>query len=208
LSNLDRFKSEVAQLFFSLPSSDGYLLAGGSVLLASGLSTRPTQDLDFFGNRSTRDMAIVSRVFELAVIWKGWRTKPLRRLPKFVRLQIESDETIAIDFCRDTPATLPINMTPAGPAFAGQELGARKLLALFARAEARDFVDVYLLAIDFGRDTIQELARQLDLGLGAQPLAEAISRLAIYSDGDLPIDQALVPDLREFFRVWTVELSA
>jgi predicted nucleotidyltransferase component of viral defense system len=208
MNNLDHFKSEVARLFFSLQSSEGYLLAGGGALLASGLSVRKTEDLDFFGHRSTREMAIVSRVFELAAIWKGWTIRPLRRLPEFVRLQVEGDETIAIDFCRDSPATLPIKMTPVGPAFAGEELGGRKLLALFARAEARDFVDVYFLSMRFGRNTIYTFARQLDLGFGPQPLTEAFARLTLYSDSDLPIDQALVPDLREFFRVWTAELSA
>ena len=115
MNNLDHFKSEVARLFFSLQSSEGYLLAGGGALLASGLSVRKTEDLDFFGHRSTREMAIVSRIFELAAIWKGWTIRPLRRLPEFVRLQVEGDETIAIDFCRDSPATLPINVTPVGP---------------------------------------------------------------------------------------------
>jgi Nucleotidyl transferase AbiEii toxin, Type IV TA system len=208
MSNLDHFKSEVARLFFSLPSSEGYLLAGGGALLASGLSVRPTEDLDFFGHRSTREMAIVSRIFELSVIWKRWRIRPLRRLPEFVRLQVEGDETIAIDFCRDTPATLPINVTPVGPTFAGQELGGRKLLALFARAEARDFVDVFVLANKYGRKTIYEFARQLDLGFGPQPLTEAFARLALYADSELPIDQILVPDLRKFYREWSTEFAA
>ncbi|MEY4157535.1 MAG: hypothetical protein RL743_30 [Actinomycetota bacterium] len=208
MNNLDYFKSEVARLFFSLQSSEGYLLAGGGALLASGLSVRKTEDLDFFGHRSTREMAIVSRIFELAAIWKGWTIRPLRRLPEFVRLQVEGNETIAIDFCRDSPATLPIKMTPVGPAFAGEELGGRKLLALFARAEARDFVDVYVLSMRFGRNKIYTFARQLDFGFGPQPLIEAFARLTLHSDNDLPIDQALVPDLREFFRVWASELSA
>jgi hypothetical protein len=38
----------VAQLFFSLAASRGFLLAGGAALLAQHLSSRPTDDLDFF----------------------------------------------------------------------------------------------------------------------------------------------------------------
>ncbi len=38
----------MAQLFFGLPASDGFLLAGGGALLAQRLTSRPTQDLDFF----------------------------------------------------------------------------------------------------------------------------------------------------------------
>jgi hypothetical protein len=47
-SLLTDFQIDVAQLFFSLPASGGFLLAGGGALLAQGLTARPTQDLDFF----------------------------------------------------------------------------------------------------------------------------------------------------------------
>jgi hypothetical protein len=39
---------EVARLFFALPGSAGFLLAGGAALVAQHLTTRPTEDLDFF----------------------------------------------------------------------------------------------------------------------------------------------------------------
>ena len=49
MSNLTDFQTEIVRLFFSLPASQGFLLAGGGALLATGLTARPTQDLDFFG---------------------------------------------------------------------------------------------------------------------------------------------------------------
>ncbi len=49
MSGLTDFQIEVTRLFFSLPASNGFLLAGGGALLAVGLTARPTQDLDFFG---------------------------------------------------------------------------------------------------------------------------------------------------------------
>ena len=47
-SGLSAFQLDVARLFFSLPASNGFLLAGGAALLAQHLTTRPTEDLDFF----------------------------------------------------------------------------------------------------------------------------------------------------------------
>jgi hypothetical protein len=38
----------VANAFFDLVESQGFVVAGGAALLALGLSTRPTQDLDVF----------------------------------------------------------------------------------------------------------------------------------------------------------------
>ena len=46
--DLSAFQLEVARLFFALPDSRGFLLAGGATLLAQHLTTRPTEDLDFF----------------------------------------------------------------------------------------------------------------------------------------------------------------
>lgn len=44
---LTLFQIQVAQLFFSLPTSEGFVLAGGAALVAQHLTTRATQDLNF-----------------------------------------------------------------------------------------------------------------------------------------------------------------
>jgi hypothetical protein len=56
VNGLTEYQAEVARLFFSLPASEGFLLAGGGALLATGLTTRPTEDLDFFGDREHVDI--------------------------------------------------------------------------------------------------------------------------------------------------------
>ncbi|MFC4853788.1 hypothetical protein [Actinophytocola glycyrrhizae] len=48
---LTDFQLQVAKLFFGLPASDGFVLAGGAALIAQHLTCRPTQDLDFFTDR-------------------------------------------------------------------------------------------------------------------------------------------------------------
>ena len=45
---LTAFQVQVVRLFFALPESKGFLLAGGAALLAQHLTARPTEDLDFF----------------------------------------------------------------------------------------------------------------------------------------------------------------
>ena len=63
-TGLTEFQLEVAHVFFELPASDGFLLAGGAGLVASGLTTRPTQDLDFF--KSTPSVTAARDEFERA----------------------------------------------------------------------------------------------------------------------------------------------
>ena len=50
--DLSAFQLEVVRLFFTLPASQGFLLAGGAALLAQYLTARPTEDLDFFTSPS------------------------------------------------------------------------------------------------------------------------------------------------------------
>lgn len=176
-------------------------------MLASGLSDRLTDDLDFFGHRSTRDVAIVARIFELAAFRKGWTTRPIRRHDEFVRMDVAGSATLTIDICLDVAPTRSVSLTRHGPVFDGQELGGRKLLALFGRAKARDFVDVFVVADRFGKRELLDCAKEIDPGVSADRLCEAFGMLDRYDDADLPIDQFLVPDLREFFRSWVAELT-
>ena len=54
-----------------------------------------------------------------------------------------ADSGVLIDLAVNAPPDLPASATPAGPTLAPEELAGNKLLALFDRAAARDFADVY-----------------------------------------------------------------
>lgn len=71
MSGPTAFQAEVTRLFFSLPASNGFLLAGGAALLAAQLTNRPTDDLDFFGKRDSVDIPAVRDQFETAVRERG-----------------------------------------------------------------------------------------------------------------------------------------
>lgn len=46
---LTELQRTVLEVFFALPESDGFVLAGGAALVATGLTDRPTNDIDLFG---------------------------------------------------------------------------------------------------------------------------------------------------------------
>jgi Nucleotidyl transferase AbiEii toxin, Type IV TA system len=60
-----------------------------------------------------------------------------------------ADSGVLIDLAVNAPPDLPASATPAGPTLAPEELASNKLLALFDRAAARDFADIYTLARRF-----------------------------------------------------------
>ena len=69
---LTTFQIEVAHLFFALPASDGFLLAGGAALLAQHLTARPTHDLDFFTRPGGGNVAQARDELVAAVGRRGW----------------------------------------------------------------------------------------------------------------------------------------
>lgn len=92
MSELTDFQVDVARLFFSLPASSGFLLAGGGALLASGLTTRPTQDHDFFAGPAHVDMEAARDQFGTAVTQRGWRCERVQDSESFVRLRLSGDD--------------------------------------------------------------------------------------------------------------------
>lgn len=74
MPDLTDFQLEVTRLFFSLPPSRGFLLAGGAALLAQHLTTRPTEDLDFFTAPDRSHVPAARDALEAAARRQGWTT--------------------------------------------------------------------------------------------------------------------------------------
>ena len=204
---LTEFQIRVAQLFFALPASQGFLLAGGAALLAQHLTARPTQDLDFF----TRDAAGVPTArdaLEAAVRALGWSVVRIHDTDTFCRLVLTGDEALLVDLALDSPPQLPPTVSFLGPTFAPEELAARKVLAIFDRAEARDFADVYALSSSFDRELMLERAATLDLGFTTGLFADSLSGLDRFSDDEIPVAAENVAAVRAYFLMWQNQLRA
>jgi hypothetical protein len=155
-----------------------FLLAEGAALLAQHLTTRPTEDLDFFTAPDRGHVPAARDALEAAARKRGWATERIHDSDTFCRLVIRSDTAeVVTDLAVDTPPDFPASFTAAGPTLAPEELAGRKLLALFDRAAARDFADVRLLARRFGKDVLLARAAQIDAGFDVGTLAGMIATL-------------------------------
>ena len=140
---LSPLQERVAALVVALPEAEGFVLAGGAAMAAHGLLDRATRDLAYFGGPT--DAAGVQRLagaVEAAATAHRLRIERVRDGPAFVRFRIsdghdECELDLAIDYRALEPA-----QTRYGPALEVCELGANKVLAIFDRAEPRDFIDL------------------------------------------------------------------
>jgi len=204
---LSAFQVEVAQAFFSIPQARDFVLAGGAALAAQGLTSRPTQDLDFFAQPSTGTVLEAVEAFEELAYGRGWEIQHLRDSSTFVRLMVRGEGNLVVDLAIDSAPASETVMSFVGPTFDPAELAGRKLLALFGRAEARDFVDVYWLAQRFGTQEMIKQAERVDAGLDLAVLSEMIATLHRFARDELPIKASERADLMSFFDEWRRQLD-
>ncbi len=190
---LPPFQLEVARMFFALPASRGFLLAGGAALLAQHLTARPTEDLDFFTAPERGHVSAARDALEAAARQRGWATERIHDSGTFCRMVIHSaDAGVLVDLAVNAPPDLPPSATPAGPTLAPEELAGHKLLALFDRKQV-------LLA----------RAAQIDAGFDVRVLADMIATLDRFTDSEIPVpDGSSAAELRAFYAAWRSELTA
>jgi hypothetical protein len=200
LSDLQR---AVLELFFALPESNGFVLAGGAALVATGLTARPTQDVDLFGSDLAAGIAQAGDALEAACVERGWTIERIRDAATFRRLAVRGwHDELLVDLAVDSPPLGTPTLSAVGPTYPPEELAARKLLALFDRAEARDFVDLHTLSERFDLDRLLDLAAQLDDGFSPALLADVLPSHRRFTDNDFVELGGDPLELRAFFDRW------
>lgn len=204
---LSKHQLAVSAEFFSLPESEGFVLVGGAGLLATGVSSRQTSDLDYVTSNRAADLQLLLELFRSRLESQGGTLHIVQVSESFCRAIVSVEEEVVLDLALDSPPILEPIVTIAGPCLAPEELVARKLTALYARAEARDFVDIYVASTRFNFESILALAESIDAGLTRPRLSEAFGALSRFTDRELPIEADRVMSLRGFFRRWRARLD-
>lgn len=208
LDALTPLQIRVARIFFDLDESGGFLVAGGAALLASALIERPTEDLDLFGSSPTTSVTGAKQALVQALEERDHDVSLIQNSPAFCRMLVgKAGEEVLVDLAIDSPPHTAPTMTVLGPTLAPLELAGRKLLALFGRAEARDFADIYLLAQRFGTEALLDEAETLDGGFDRRVLARMLGTLGRFADDEIPLGGGDLEAAKAFFRRWIEELA-
>jgi len=211
LEILDRIQQKILSLFSTIPEHDSFYLTGGTALSAFYLHHRKSRDLDFF---SDVEELIVPFTFRLEGVLQeeGLRTERKRELRSFVEIVVSSrDNSTIIHFGLDSPYRLePLKDSVK---FKGlkidnlTDIGANKLLALFGRANLRDFIDVYFLLKDkFQKKELLDNAKRKDPGFDLYWFATALEMINEFPSDSPDMLFMLKPctldELQSFYNTW------
>jgi hypothetical protein len=193
----------VAQVIERLPEASGFAMAGAGALTVHGLIDRPTQDLDYFTAPGDDTAIVLMRdAVEEALNRAGLTTTRRRDLPTFVRLEVsDGADTCQIDLAIDYRA-LPTESSRLGPTLATKELGAGKVLAIFDRAEARDFRDLDRLLQHFTLEELMDLAADKDPGFDRAVFRDGLARFRRFTPEDLGVSETEYERLRLAIESW------
>ena len=206
LSDLQR---RCAIIILQLSEAAGFALAGGAALLVHEVTDRGTNDIDCFGPSVAAVDALAPAAIA-ALTAAGLDVDVVVMASGFAKLVVvdDSDRT-QVDLGFD-PATNAAVLTSVGPVRSLADLAGDKLLALFARAASRDFVDVSALLEHFSRDEMLRLAVAKDRGFTLEVLADAFGVLPTYDRADeFPsLSDDAYARLVATFEAWEAELRS
>jgi hypothetical protein len=202
---LTALQEQVARIFSALPEAEGFALAGGAALIVRGDVDRATKDLDFFTTAAPTIQSVLP-AFERALVHAGLAVEAVQASETFVRLAVQAgDERMEVDIAHDARMR-PVESSRLGPVLSGEELAADKLLALFSRAAARDFLDVLALEQHYGLDRMCELAAEKDTGFRPDVLAHMLGRIDRIPEQEFRTDAETMLRLCQAVQRWSARL--
>lgn len=215
LETLDSIQKTILASITKIPELESFYLTGGTALSAFYLFHRKSRDLDIFTSEEELILPFSFKI-EKALKEEGFEMERTRGLHSFIELYVRSlGESTVLHIALDSPFRLePLKDAEEFPGLkidSLPDIAANKLLALFGRANLRDFIDVFFLVKEkFRKSELIEKAMKKDPGFDLYWLGTALERINEYagdsSEMHLLIKSCSFHDLKEFFNEWRREI--
>lgn len=166
---------------------------------------RRTNDLDFFiGHGDVGQDAIASMVVAVEQALReagfGWRREAVS--DTFARLMVETEQEVCrIDLAVDVRVR-PADSNAGVSLLSLEELAADKVLALFGRAAARDYLDVAALRRHFSWSALFELAGEKDAGFSIDRFQDAVAAFQRLDAEEFDVSDDAYEKLRAEVAAW------
>jgi len=211
---LTPIQRSVLKAFTDIEEGKAFYLSGGTALSAFYLAHRRSEDFDLFTSAEPL-IAIVARKFKSALENSGIKVQEIRSFSSFWEAVASNEnENFKIQLAYDIPFLLSeIAETEGLRIHSFEDIAAGKLLALYGRAEERDFIDIYCI-VKSGKmslETLIELAKKKDPGLDEYYLAISFEQSEKIPDDPSRLKVNLVApidpkEMKNFFATQAVQL--
>jgi predicted nucleotidyltransferase component of viral defense system len=174
----DRF----LEVFFASPLAQSFYLTGGTALARFYFNHRESLDLDLFTNDQDQDFAFVNQTLLSILHALNLQIISQVNTNTFIQFIVGNlaGVTLKVDLVKDIPVHFGAPIIHAGIRVDSLEnIGSNKILAVFGRTDAKDFIDLYwiLQHTDLKFDDLFRQACEKDLGLSRLYLAYALQNV-------------------------------
>jgi len=174
---LDPLQMHIARIALALPEARTLALAGGGAMIVHGFVDRATKDIDLFTEMDAGEALTVAAALRTALMTAGFLIEQAAKPPhenRFIVIESASGHVVQVEIFPDGGRLHPRVVMDIGPVLHHDDLAADKTLALWARAEPRDFVDVVALREKYGGRRLLELAAEKDRGFTVPTFVDAL----------------------------------
>ena len=189
--------------FFISPLSSSFFLTGGTALAQYYLKHRKSEDLDLFTLDQKLQFDFVNA--EVLKIAKSLNFKIINQVSTgtYIQFIFESNkEILKIDLVKDVPVQFgKIKKVRGVFVDSIENIAVNRLLAIFGRTDAKDFVDLYFILRQEPFDIFEliELGRQKDGGLEPFIWASLIAEVKRLPVLPRMIEEVSLKELEKFF---------
>ena len=175
-------QDQFLKLFFTSPLAEHFYLTGGTALARFYFHHRESLDLDLFTNDQDQDFSQVNQVI-LSILYNlDIQIASQVITETYIQYIVTNpaDISLKVDLVRDIPVHFGNPLIRSGVRVDSIEnIGSNKILAVFGRTDAKDFIDLYwILQIGGLRfPDLYQQACQKDLGLSELYLAYALNNI-------------------------------
>src|SRR5580704_7768728 len=207
---------QVTTIALRAAAEHGFALGGGNALLAHGVTSRPTQDVDLFTNQE-HGVVAAAKAVEAALRGAGFEPERRDETAGLADIFPGMGEGMA-EWIVTAPAGRQMMLQMAyfergrepvimdiGPVLDLEDVAGGKVCALAGRVEPRDYADTAAALERYRPAQLIGFARRLDPGLTGEDFAYAGLELDQLDDrvfAELELSQHQVTTLRERFLAW------
>jgi len=211
--SLDPLQERIARIALALPQACTLALAGGGAMIVHGLVDRATRDIDLFTELDADEALAVADALRNALLAVGYEIRQAAKPPhenRFVVFEPASSGSVEVEIFSDGGRLRPRVTLDIGPVLHRDDVAADKTLALWARAEPRDFVDVMALRDRYGGRQLLDLAAAKDRGFTEATFVDAlrsVRRISAKRWEAAGVPETRVAEIRHAVEEWCHELS-